>query len=114
MNSIKATDCDQMNVLSENSQCLSRSVSGSSLKKLDEKMTYEDAKQACMDEDMIIWLPDNLVEQNEVAKLLDERGLLEAGDEIWLRLTFDEGNDSCLNYRSLFMTKVSTYGINLR
>jgi len=99
----ESTNCNQMNVLNGNSQCLSRSVSASSLKKLDTKMTYEDAKQACMDEDMIIWLPDNLVEQNEVAKSLDERGLLEAGDEVWLRLTFDEGihpycgdqNDPC-------------------
>ena len=94
MNSIKATNCNKMNVLNGDSQCLSRSVSASSLKKLETKMTYEDAKQACMDEDMIIWLPDNLVEQNEVAKALDDRGLLEAGDEVWLRLTFDEGNDS--------------------
>ena len=74
-------------------------------------MTYEDAREACMAEDMIIWLPDNLVEQNEVAKALQDQGLLEAGDEVWLRLTFDEGNDSChhLNVESLFMTKPSTY-----
>ena len=101
MNSIKATDCDQMNVLSGNTkQCATRSVLANSVKKLSEKMTYEDAREACMAEDMIIWLPDNLVEQNEVAKALQDQGLLEAGDEVWLRLTFDEGNDSChhLNY----------------
>ena len=57
-------------------------------------MTYEEAKDACMAEDMIIWLPDNLVEQNEAAKGLEEKGLLAAGDEVWLRLSFDEGNDS--------------------
>lgn len=88
----KSTDCDQMNVLSGNTkQCATRSVLANSVKKLSEKMTYEDAREACMAEDMIIWLPDNLVEQNEVAKALQDQGLLEAGDEVWLRLTFDEG-----------------------
>lgn len=62
------------------------------MKKLPEKMTYEEAKDACLAEDMIIWLPDNLVEQNEAAKGLEEKGLLAAGDEVWLRLSFDEGN----------------------
>ena len=57
-------------------------------------MTYEEAKEACMAEDMIIWQPDDPVEQNEVAKTLDDQGLLAAGDEVWLRLSFDEGNDS--------------------
>jgi len=91
----KSTDCNEMNIV-ENSQCLSRSISSTSVKKLSEKMTYEEAKEACMAEDMIIWQPDNLVEQNEVAQALDDQGLLADGDEVWLRLSFDEGDQpSC-------------------
>ena len=104
MNSIKATDCDQMNVLSgDTTQCATRSVLATSVKKLSEKMTYEAAREACMAEDIIIWLPDNIVEQNEVAQALEDQGLLEAGDEVWLRLTFDEGNDLCLYMISYYL-----------
>ena len=63
-------------------------------------MTYEEAKEACMAEDMIIWQPDNLVEQNEVAQALDDQGLLADGDEVWLRLSFDEGNDSTAEHNA--------------
>lgn len=87
----ESTNCETMNIV-EDSTCLSRSMVSSSLEVLSGQMTYADAKAACAAKDMIIWQPDNLVEQNEAAKALQAKGLLAAGDEVWLRLTFEEGN----------------------
>merc|ERR1712131_307597 len=64
---------------------MARSYVSSTVKRLPTKMTYSAAKQACADEDMIIWMPDNLVDQNKLAKELN----FQPGDEVWLRLTFE-------------------------
>ena len=84
MNSKKATNCETMNIVAheeDESTCMSRSYVSSSVKKLSTKMTYEEGKAACAAEDMILWMPDNLVDQNKVAAKM---GL---GDnaEVWLR-----------------------------
>ena len=73
-----------MNIITheeDESTCMSRSYVASTVKKLSGKMTYEEGKAACTAEDMILWMPDNLVDQNKVAASM---GL---GDnaEVWLR-----------------------------
>jgi len=90
----KGATCEEMNIIEHgaNGQCLSRSMLSNTVEKLATKMTYAEGKAACAAKDMIIWMPDNVVEQNTIATDLN----LAPDDEVWLRLSFADGTSpSC-------------------